>query len=428
MTTYLRLPFLFLGLALSSLLSDGAYVQMAGVVVLFLYCVSGTRLRRTLLERNTVVAALTAMSIVTAFFLYFIAFTPPNCAPELVKSGLNNYIFLGLVTLYVVCLYAVIRSEPESAISALSALIIFHALVLLLQTVVLIATNNYLDFVEPVTGELSRYHNYENLNPVFAYRPTGLFVEPSTFSAVLAVLTIGYVLLSRAQNREPHFLPVIVSIIAMLITQSTAATIQCAVLLVAFTANRMKSTRIVLAVMLLLAVATVPSFLEAYLNSFTTKMNESSELRLSLMDYIYNGRRGWDWLLGYGPFALEDSLYRLTKTSNAFQVASLNDAGLLQYFAVRFGMIGFLIPLVFFIRIKKDLSHLLFLVVLMSVKISYADPVLYIGLLPLLLRQSQGSDARSRSAATQSFKPANTAEVRHRPYPSHRNWQSSRPQ
>jgi hypothetical protein len=428
MKTYLRLPLLFLGLTLASLISDGAYVQMVGVIVLFIYCVTGTRLRRTLLERNTVVAAIAAMGIVTAFFLYFIAFTPENCAPELVKSGVNNYIFLCLVTLFVVCFYTVIRTEPESAISALSALIIFNALVLLLQTVVLIATNTYIDLVEPVTGELSRYHNYENLNPVFAYRPTGLFVEPSTFSAVVAVLTIGYVLLSRAQNREPHFLPVILSIIAMLITQSTAATIQCAVLLVAFTANRMKSTRIVIAVMLLLAIVTVPSFLEAYLNSFTTKMNESSELRLSLMDYIYNGRRGWDWMLGYGPFALEDSLYRLTKTNNAFQVASLNDAGLLQYFVVRFGMVGFIIPLLFFIRIKKDLSHLLFLVVLLSVKISYADPVLYIGLLPLLLRPTKRADATSRNSASQSFKPLNSAEVRHRPYPSQRNWQSSRPQ
>jgi len=234
--------------------------------------------------------------------------------------------------------------------------------------------------------------------------------------------------LSRAQNREPHFLPVILSIVAMLITQSTAATIQCAVLLVAFTANRMKSTRIIIALMLVGALVTVPSFLEAYLNSFTTKMNESSELRLSLMDYIYNGRTGWDWLLGHGPFALEDSLYRLTRTDGAFQVASLNDAGLLQYFVVRFGMLGFVIPILFFIRIKKDLSHLLFFLVLMSVKISYADPILYVGLLPLLLRPSKCVTPHSRAPGAQPFNPVNSIEVRHRAYPPQRSWQSSRPQ
>ncbi|MFP3647118.1 hypothetical protein [Paraburkholderia sp. SIMBA_054] len=417
MTRHLRFIVLFFGLALSSLVSDGAYMQMVGVVILCLYCVSCPDLRRGLLERNTVLTIVATMVTITAFFLYFIAFTPPNCAPPLVKSGLNNYIFLGLVTLYVACFYTIIRTEAEKAISALATLIVLNDLILLLQTVVLIVSKTYIDLVEPVTGEMSRYHNYENLNPVFAFRPTGLFVEPSTFSAVVAVMTIGYVLLSRAQNREPHFLPVILSIIAMLITQSTAATIQCAILLVAFTANRMKSTRVVIAVLFVVALVTMPSFLEAYLNSFTTKMNESSELRLALVDYIYYGRSGWDWLLGYGPFALEDSLYRLTRTDGAFQVASLNDAGLMQYFVVRFGMLGFLIPLLFFIRIRKDLSHLLFLAVLMSVKLSYADPILYVGLLPLLLHSPMRIDSKSRKPASQPVNSLDGIQLRHRPYP-----------
>ncbi|MBP0590975.1 hypothetical protein J8I87_14895 [Paraburkholderia sp. LEh10] len=420
MMSYVRFAVLFFGLAISTLVSHGAYMQMVGIIILSIYCLSSEKIRREIFERDTVLAVAIVMAIITAFFLYFIAFTPPNCAPALVKSALNNYLFLGLVTLYVVCLRATMKVEAEKIISALSALIIVNVLILLLQTVVLIASNTYIDFVEPVTGEMSRYHNYENLNPVFAFRPTGLYVEPSTFSAALAVMTIGYLLLCRAQKRDPHFLPVILSIIAMLITQSTAAVVQCALLLVAIMSNRTKSTRAIIAVLLVGGLVAAPSFIEAYLDSFTTKMSESSELRLALMDFIYHQRSGWDWLLGYGPFALEDPLYRLTDTGGKYQVASLNDAGLLQYFVVRFGMLGFAIPVLFFIRVRKDIPHLLFLVILLTVKLSYAEPVLYIGLLPLLMRLPKQANASIRQPEAESPGSLDDIAMGHPPYPTQR--------
>jgi hypothetical protein len=265
-------------------------------------------------------------------------------------------------------------------------LIVINDLILLLQTVSLAVANKYIDFVEPVTGEASRFHNYENFNPVFAYRPTGLYVEPSTFSASVGAMAIGYVILCRARGRQANLWPLLLTIAAMLITQSTAATIQCLVLMFAVLLMQKRSVQIWGAIFCAVLMLAAPALLSVYFGNFITKMDESSGIRLMLLEYIYHTRSGWDLLFGYGPFTLEEPLYHMANPGGEFQVASLNDAGLLHYFVVRFGLIGLAIPAAMFIRMRKDLSSILFFAVLLSSKLSYAFPVLYLGLLPLLMR------------------------------------------
>jgi hypothetical protein len=116
------------------------------------------------------------------------------------------------------------------------------------------------------------------------------------------------------------------------------------------------------------------------------KMDDSSGIRLALLDYIYHTRTGWDLLLGFGPFSLENPLYRMANPEGQFQVASLNDAGLLHYFVVQFGLVGLAFPVVIFIRMRKDVTSILFFAVLVSSKLSYTFPVLFFGLLPMLMR------------------------------------------
>jgi hypothetical protein len=386
MTSFLRLTFLFIALLLSSLVSHGAYIQMAGILLLCGYCLCLKSTRMEMVKRVNLLWMIAALLIITACFLYFIFFPAPNGAPELEKSAFNNYLFLMLVTFFVMCLCALIVTQLSDLTFALAGLIVVNDLILLVQTASLIATNTYIDLVEPVTGEPSRFHNYENLNPVFAYRPTGLFVEPSTFSAVVAVMTIGYVLLCRARAHEPRALPLVLTLVAMLVTQSTAATVQCGVLLIAVLWTQKKSIRILTAVACVIALVASPSLLQAYFDSFAMKMDETSAIRLELLDYIYHVRSGWDWLVGYGPFTLEGSLYHLANPNGGLQVASLNDAGLFQYFVVRFGILGLVIPALIFVRTRKDVAHVLFFALIMSLKLSYTEPVLFLGLLPLLMR------------------------------------------
>lgn len=391
MTSFLRLSFLLLALLLASSVSHGAYVQMAGIVLLCAYCLCLPDIRMEFLKRSNVLRVVSALIVVTLFFLYFLFFPPLNGAPELEKSAFNNYLFLILIALFIMCLAALITRRLGEFSFALATLMVINDLILLMQTVCLVVTNTYIDFVEPITGEASRFHNYENLNPVFAFRPTGLYVEPSTFSAAVGAMAIGYVLLCRARGRQANPWALLLTIVAMLITQSTAATVQCLVLMFAVLLMQKKSVQIWGAVLCGVFVLAAPAFLSAYYGNFMMKMDESSGIRLSLLDYIYHTRNGWDLLFGYGPFTLEESLYHSANPGGEFQVASLNDAGLLHYFVVRFGLIGLAIPAAMFIRMRKDLSSLLFFAVLLSSKLSYAYPVLYVGLLPLLMRLPEWS-------------------------------------
>lgn len=403
MTSFLRVSFLFVALLLASLVSHGAYVQMAGILLLCLYCLCLPNTRMTLFRPANVLWVVSALVVVTACFLYFLFFPAPNGPPELEKSAFNNYLFLVLVTSFVACLGTLAVRRLGELTFVLAVLLVINDLILFLQTAWLVLTNNYIDFVEPATGELSRYHNYEALNPVFAYRPTGLFVEPSTFSAVVAAMTVGYVLLSRARQREPHPLPIFLTLLAMLITQSTAATVQCVVLLLAIlVTTQRKSVRVLTVVACVGALVALPSVMQTYFDSFALKMDESSAIRFQLLDYIYNLRTGWDWLLGYGPFTLEGSLFHLTKSDGGALMASLNDAGLLQYFVVRFGVLGLLIPAWMFYRIRKDITHVLFFALLMSLKLSYAEPAVFFGLLPLLMRLPNHVYVRQRAGTRET--------------------------
>jgi hypothetical protein len=385
MTSFIRYSFLFVTLLLSSLVSHGAYVQMAGILLLCVYCLCWTNTRAMLLERTNVLRIVAALIVITACYLYFLLFPAPNGAPELEKSAFNNYVFLILVMCFVACLGTLIVKRLSELTIVLAALLVFNDLILFLQTALLLVSNTYIDFVQPVTDEASRYHNYADLNPVFAYRPTGLFVEPSTFSAVVASMAVGYILLSRARQQEPHALPIFLTLLAMLITQSTAAIVQCVVLLIVMVAQ-WRSARVITAVVCVVALVASPTLLHAYFNSFTLKMDATSAIRFQLLDFVYSSRTGWDWLLGYGPFTLENSLYHLANPDGGLQVASLNDAGLLQYFVVRFGIAGLLIPAWMFFRIRKDIAHVLLFGLVMSLKLSYAEPAVFFGLLPLLMR------------------------------------------
>ena len=386
MSRILRFPALFIALLLSSLVSHGAYVQMAGILMLCAYCICSHSTRAELLGHRNLLLATAILTVITGFFFYFLLFPAANGAPDLEKSAFNNYVFLVLVTLFVLCFHALVVAAPNELSTSLLALIVFNTVVQFAQTAYLIATDRYIDFVEPVTGEQSRFHNYENLNPVFAYRPTGLFVEPSTFGAVVAALTIGYVVLSRVRHREAHFFPVFLAMIAMLITQSTAAVVQCAMLVFAVLLIKGKSARVMTIILCAAALLAAPSFLHAYFSSFAMKMDESSAIRMQLLDYVYNVRTGWDWLVGYGPFTLENSLYHLAKPGGGAHVASLNDAGLIQYFVVRFGILGLIVPVLMFMKMQKDLPHMLFFAVIMSLKLDYSEPALFFALVPLLMR------------------------------------------
>jgi hypothetical protein len=377
----------FVALLIASLTSHQAYVEMLGILLLFGTCMLIPDAREVFFSKTSLIWTFSAGAVVTASYLWFLLSPQTHIAAALIKSANNNYMFLMLVVLFLTSLSALITARIETVTSVLAALLTLNGAVLLMQTASLLATKQYIDFVKPVTGEPSRYLNYATVNPVFAYRPTGLYVEPSTYSAAVAAMAVGYILLCRAQGFKPARIPVILAIVSMLITQSAAAVVQALILLVAVVLLQNRSAKMWWAVLLGILVMASPGVIAAYFDSFMLKMDADSGIRLALVKFVFESRRGWDFLFGFGPFGLENDLYRLADDGAINpQVSSLNDAGLLNYFIVKFGMAGFLIPIVLFCRIRKDVAGILFMAMLMSVKLSFTNPILYFGLLPLVMR------------------------------------------
>ncbi|MEA3120051.1 MAG: hypothetical protein QOI13_3321 [Paraburkholderia sp.] len=390
----MRPPFLhrislFVALLVCSLTSHGPYVVMSGILLLCACCVRAPDVREALFSPRYVAFLSLSATIITAFYLWYLAVPHANTSHELEKSGTNNFVFLLLVLMFLATFSALIEARLDEMATMLSALLVLHCAVLLLQTVMLIVTGRYIDFLQPITGEASRYLNYASVNPIFGYRPTGLYVEPSTFAAAVGAMTVGYVLLSRASGRAPSVLPIALTVVSMLITQSAAAVVQTAVLIAALMFGHMRpSSRVWAAIAVAMLAAVSPGLISAYFNSFMLKFSSDSGMRFALMSYVFHLRQGWDYVFGYGPFSLEYDLYNLAsaKATGSPSVASLNDAGLLNYFVVLFGVAGLAIPAAIFLRMRKDVGTVCFFGLLMTTKLSYTAPVLYFGLLPLILR------------------------------------------
>ncbi|MDR5752713.1 MULTISPECIES: hypothetical protein [unclassified Caballeronia] len=378
--------FIFIALLIASLTSHRAYVEMAGILLLWLCCMAAKDSREVFFSPAYLICTISAASVITACYLWFLMTAHWGVAPDLEKSAGNNYMFLLLVALFVVSLRALIAARIHQVVTALGMLLVLNSSILFLQTAVLIATKKYIDFVQPVTGEASRYFNYESVNPIFGFRPTGLYVEPSTFSAAVGAMAVGYILLSRARGSQPAKLPVLFAIVAMLITQSAAAVVQAGVLLTATILIQDRSMKFWWSVLLAMVIVASPGLIAAYLDSFLLKIGADSGIRLALMKYAYQTRHGWDFVFGYGPFGLESILYGLASGSGSPQVSSLNDAGLFNFFIVKYGIAGVLIPIWILSRMRRDVAGMLFFALLMSSKLSYMNPVLFLGLLPLVSR------------------------------------------
>jgi hypothetical protein len=213
-------------------------------------------------------------------------------------------------------------------------------------------------------------------------------------------------------------LPIGLTVISMLITQSAAAVVQAAVLIAAVMLTYRRHLPRSWTVVVLVILASSPGVIAAYLNSFLLKFNADSHLRVALLSYVYEIRNGWDYVFGYGPFSLESDLWNLANPRSAEEsssVASLNDSGLLNFFVVQFGVVGLAIPFAIFLRMRKDISTVCFLGLLMSSKLPYTAPVIYFGLLPIILRLGAplAVAATSRSSAS-----ADGTHQEHRKSPS----------
>lgn len=109
---------------------------------------------------------------------------------------------------------------------SLELIILVHAFFLLLQFFYMVCLNQVIDFVFPITGEVSRLDGgaADNLGIGFFFRASGLFNEPGTFSAyILPMLCMAFVL-----NKFKYNICLVAGTVAVVATFSTQAIISLA--------------------------------------------------------------------------------------------------------------------------------------------------------------------------------------------------------
>ncbi|MBK5065934.1 hypothetical protein [Paraburkholderia domus] len=359
----------------------GTKIERVGSLIFIGICLYSPGIWRRNFSRAKFNFVLSAAAVITAMFVYSLCNLYANAPLAVDDAALSNYSFMILAIVLCLMLSGYFDENPRFSVDIFKCLIAIHCGALILQLCVLLAGGKYIDLVQPFTGEASRYHARDSVNPVFAYRPTGWYPEPSDFTGYVGCFFVGYLALCRASATKISLKLSLVVIFCMLATQSTAGVFQALLLSASLISLRSKWTLVWGALIAVILGIAGSAFLFDYFSSFSARFSETSGLRQSLLDYIYIKRTGVGFLFGPGPFSMEPELWRL---STSDEIASLNDAGLLNFLVISFGLSGWLIFGVLLALVRRDLCSILGLVMLMTSKLSYIFPPLYLGLVPLL--------------------------------------------
>lgn len=100
------------------------------------------------------------------------------------------------------------------------------------------------------------------------------------------------------------------------------------------------SARLVFAsIVLVLAIVFFDPLFSLYVSQ-EKKYLSSSEIRFSLLDYVF-ARDGYAFFMGYGPFGVESSLLSAASDTVGGRIAaSLTDSGTLVFLMINFGLLG----------------------------------------------------------------------------------------
>ena len=332
--------------------------------------------------------------LITASAIYFNLYGFLDVHPEKVEAFWGNY-FSYLALIMFIVMYIQIASNKNiysKLYNAIKYVIIVHVLIITLQGIVFYTTGTYIDFVEPFTGEASRYENYLESASFAKIRFTGLYVEPSTYAAAIVTLVLTKSILATQLNKGNDYFDYI-ALLSAILTFSSASIIYAniAILYLIYTTvlnSKLKSLALIAVSMILCGTFFIfrNEIFQIAIDT-VTKFQERGGMRLGLIHYIFSEREGFIYWFGPNIFGLEKELYILTHNLNNGPrlMGAENDSGLFVYFVVMFGVFS-IIPLLatflFILNKKKQLS-IPFVIVGLT-KISFMHYVFWIFIITLI--------------------------------------------
>lgn len=291
-----------------------------------------------------------------------------------VNSFVNKFLFLSVVVLAWVTLLVLVKYHQ--IIKYLPSLIVIHVMFFYIQILVYYSSGYFIDYVLFFTGEESRYSFFEQAQEYTQIiRPTGFYVEPSTYTGAMTCL-LGAYLITFGKKFN---LIVCLVLLSMVLSMSTSGIIIAGLftgyLLVLNISGKKIFYAACISFLVFLLVGTL--WFDVILEFATLQINKFErgyEARAGLTSYILN-REGVNFLVGMGPFSFEKALLAQLPITGDSSIVTLNDSGVVIFLMIQFGILGlllFLCGMVIQITRKKDIW--IFLIVSLC-KIAIYHPV-----------------------------------------------------
>ncbi|WP_211481894.1 hypothetical protein [Arachidicoccus rhizosphaerae] len=393
-----------------TLISHGIFVWASGLFFIFLFVqVEKEPIKKRALFESIVFLILLVFSIIRFGF-----FLSGKILPYFVSA------FWGNLSLYILCILAwlVLRSIEigkfrNSLKNVYAPILKIHVAIFYFQFIVYLFFAHYIDFLEPFTGQQSRYNaNFAVIQGIHVVRCTGLFVEPSTYSGVVLFL-VSLLLICNGFKKNRRLL--VFAIISIFLSFSTAAVIIASLFVVYILISERYSLKAYIYIIistLLLAFFAGGKIIDFY-NAQDSRYNQASGLRYRFIEVVLN-RNNDEALFAKGAFALENKLALSTTGDNGNKsIASLNDSGLLFFLWAKFGFLGiFYFVILCLWQLKSSRKNLVFFLFVSSTKVTIFCPLFVLYFSFTAFKDINLLDVYSRLRQTQeSSKEKNKLEV-----------------
>lgn len=283
---------------------------------------------------------------------------------NLVNYGLSDFYISIVFKLLVAFFILALCPNNLTLINIIKGVLIVHLSVFYVQAAIVYLTGYYIDLLYPVTGELQRFESLFFLPWIGAvYRPTGLYVEPSTFSSFILWLLSIKILCQKNFCRFDIFV-----IVSSMLSLSLAAIVYGAMflLLALLCSGSIKLIKKIQFVLLLLPAPFV--FYEIFKARLEALGGSGESLRENLNKLVFS-QDPLTLLFGNGLLGLPAEVSDLNSGAELWRlgIAALNDNGLWLFFIIKVGLVGLFILIIIMLLItRKKIDFIVFGILLLT--------------------------------------------------------------
>ncbi len=285
----------------------------------------------------------------------------------------------------------ILARETGSVGNIIKYLLLAHVFVFYTQLIVVYITGYYIDMLYLFTGEASRYTWGVSI-PIIGetFRPTGMYNEPSTYSAFVLCLFLIKFSITQKIDRLDLF-----TILSFFLSLSFASIFYGLSLLIIL---NFKGDKIIKYIPLIVISSFILSPLViSMLDERTSGSYDAIGLRLELFNVLFS-QSFIEILFGSGPIGVPYELEYLINNPNLSWVKNglpaLNDNGLIVFIFMKFGLIGCISLLIFMRWCLRSNRAFLYNSLILITKIKYTSALFIFYLIFMTLNKKFSSHGK----------------------------------